>query len=49
MLLLTVKSKEATLAVTLMSAYSQLKRKGMEGFCDNLYPLLIPIPQNVTA
>lgn len=42
MLQLTVKSKEATLAVILMTADSQLKKRGMQGFCDNLYPLPIP-------
>lgn len=42
-----VKGKEATFAIVLMSADSQLKNKDIEGLYDNLYPH--PTPQKVTA
>jgi hypothetical protein len=35
------KGKEATFAVVLINADSQLREKAIEGFCDN--PLPIPI------
>lgn len=35
---LTIKGKEDTLAVLLMTADSQLIKRGMEGFYDNPYP-----------
>ena len=38
MLLLTVKSKEATFAVTWMTTDAPLRGRHMEGLCDNLYP-----------
>lgn len=34
-LLLTVKSKEAALAVILMTASTQLKKRNIQGFSDN--------------
>lgn len=44
MLLLTIKVKEATSAVVLMTADAQQgKRNGV--FCDNPYSLLVPPPQ----
>jgi hypothetical protein len=46
--LLTVKVKEATFAVILMTADSQLREENREGFCDNFYHLS-PAPQNVTT
>lgn len=35
MLPLAVKDKEATFAMVLMIVDSQLRMKGIEGFCDN--------------
>lgn len=43
MLLLTVKGKEASSAVVLMTADSQLRKEDKEGFCGNLYtPSILP-------
>jgi hypothetical protein len=39
MFLLTVKDKEATLAMVLMTADSQLRKRGLGAFCDITYPL----------
>lgn len=39
---MTIKSKESTLAVILMAADTQLRKGGMEGFCDNPYPNSTP-------
>jgi hypothetical protein len=36
--LLAVKSKEATFAMGLMTADSQLRKRDLESFCDNLSP-----------
>lgn len=44
MFLLTVKNKESTFAMVLMTADRQLRRKDMEDFCDNLYSLSPPPP-----
>ena len=41
MLLLTIKGKEATFAMVLMTADSLLRRKDIKGFYDNSY---LPIP-----
>lgn len=38
MFLLTAKGKEGTFAMVLMTTHSQLRKKDMEGFCDNPYP-----------
>jgi hypothetical protein len=35
---MTVKGKEATLVVTVMTADAQLRMWHKEGFCDNPYP-----------
>ena len=37
---LTVKGKELSFEVVLMSADSQLRRRDMESFCDNTPPIL---------
>lgn len=37
MLSLTVKSKEAVFGLVFMTADSQLRKKDIEGFCDNRY------------
>jgi hypothetical protein len=42
---LTVKNKEATFAVMSMTANAQWRGWGMEGFCDNLYPLTSQVPK----
>lgn len=39
MLLLTVKGKEATFAIVLMTADSQLRKRDIEGFCKNPSPI----------
>lgn len=44
---LTTKGKEATFAVALMTAMSQLRKRDIEGFIDNAYPL--PHAQNKSA
>jgi hypothetical protein len=49
MLPLTVKGKEATLAVILMTADMQMRKRGVEGFCDHPYPHPIPLSKKVTA
>jgi hypothetical protein len=38
MLPLTIRGKEATLAVILMTADSQLRKRDIEGYFDNSYP-----------
>jgi hypothetical protein len=38
MYLLAVKDKETTFALVSMSADSQLRKRDIEGFCDNSYP-----------
>lgn len=42
---LAVKRKEATFAVTSMTADTQLRNRDIEGFCDKLYPLNSPPPK----
>lgn len=39
---LTTKGKEATFAVALMTAVSQLRKRDIEGFIDNAYPHTTP-------
>lgn len=44
-----VKGREATFAVTTMTADSQVRMKDIAGFCDNAYPTLYPLsPKEVT-
>ena len=45
MLPLTAKDREATFAVITMAASAQLRKRDIEGFCDNPKPLN-PCPQN---
>lgn len=42
MLPVTVKGKEATFAVILLTVDTQFRRKDMDGSCDHPYPLTTP-------
>lgn len=46
MLLLSIKVKEATFAVVLMTADAQLGKRDSV-FCDNLYSLLVSLPPKI--
>ena len=45
---LTVENKETAMTVISMTADAQLRKRDMEGFCDNFYPNPNPHPK-VTA
>jgi hypothetical protein len=49
MIPLTIKCKEATFAVILMTAGTQMRKRDMEGFCDDPYSPLNLTPQQVIA
>lgn len=49
MLLLAVKSKEATFAVTLLTTDTWLRGRDVEGFCDNSHPPDHPPPKTTTT
>jgi hypothetical protein len=46
---LTVKIKKAAFEVISMTADSQLRKRKIEGFCDNPYPLIPTLQKNCNS